>query len=63
MHRDDERVEEKRKTRRQEELKKSSSRMHGNKHSDSVDGLGWKSTGVIIFIFLFGFILFDIFFR
>lgn len=62
MGRDNERPEERRERLRQEELKHPSSSIHGSILSDLVGGLGWKGTGVIIFILILVMILLFVFF-
>lgn len=63
MSRDKETPEERRERLRQEELKKPSSSIHGSGLPDLVGGLGWKGTGILIFVLILGFIIYAIFFR
>ncbi|MDM8101675.1 MULTISPECIES: DUF6366 family protein [Oceanobacillus] len=52
MRNDKETPEETRERLRQEELKKSSSSIHGGGLSDLVGGLGWKGTGILILLLI-----------
>jgi len=63
MSRDKETPEERRERLRQEELKKPSSSIHGSGLPDLVGGLGWKGTGILVFVLILGFIIYSIFFR
>ena len=54
MTKDKETLEMRREKLRQEELKKSSSSMHGSNLADLVGGLGWKGTGILILILILG---------
>ena len=40
-----------------------SSSIHGSNLSDLVGGLGWKGTGILILLAIFGFIIYAVFFR
>lgn len=63
MSRDHETAEERRERVRQKELKHPSSSIHGSNLSDSVGGLGWKSTGIIILVLILGLVIYAIFSR
>ncbi|MCM3711327.1 DUF6366 family protein [Sporosarcina luteola] len=63
MGRDNETPEEKRERLRQKELRHPSSSIRGSNLSDLVGGLGWKGTGIMILVLIFGFIIYSIFFR
>ncbi|GFZ89891.1 hypothetical protein GCM10010978_31290 [Compostibacillus humi] len=63
MDKDKETPEMRREKMRQEELKNPSSSIHGSNLSDLVDGLGWKGTGILILLFILGFIIYAVFFR
>lgn len=63
MSKDKETPEERRERLRQKELKHPASSMHGSALSDLVGGLGWKGTGLLIFLLLIGFIIYATFIR
>lgn len=63
MSRDRETPEEMRERMRQKELKNPSSSIYGSNMSDLVGGLGWKGTGILILVLIFGFIVYAVFFR
>lgn len=63
MSEDKETSGEKRERMRQEELKKTSSSIHGSGLPDLVGGLGWKGSGIIILVLILGFIIYAAFFR
>ena len=63
MSPDKETPEERRERMRQKELKNSSSSIHGSNLSDLVGGLGWKGTGILIFVIIIGFIIASIFLK
>ncbi|MFC4323246.1 DUF6366 family protein [Litchfieldia salsa] len=63
MSKDKETPEERRERLRQKELNNPSSSVHGNNLSDLVGSLGWKGTGILILVLIFGFIINAAFFR
>ncbi|MFD2924077.1 DUF6366 family protein [Halobacillus naozhouensis] len=63
MSKDKETPEERRERLRQEESKKPAGSIHGGGLPDLVGKLGWKGTGILIFLLLVGFIIYSVFFN
>ncbi len=54
---------ERREKLRQKELKHPSSSIHGSNLSDTVGGMGWKSTGIMMLVLIFVGIIYFAFIR